>query len=675
VSFRRNLRVAALAAATDNNPGGLGEADRLTWKTNSSSRSLIAAIVAFAMLVTLGMAANSLITPSGSSAATASGGSHSALADLAIRSPDKRVEVIVQLAGGTDAAAGKDLIRAAGGEVTRDVPIIDGMSAKLDAAGAQKLATNPAFRAVSLNAKVSSQGGDPGTAGLKFEDKYLQTSYDRSIHADKAWAAGYTGRGVGVAVIDTGIQGNLPDFQVSRTDPTSRVVATAVVNPGASTAADTLGHGTHVAGLIAGDGTNRSTSDPLSGDYVGVAPDANLIAVKAADDQGNTTVLDVIDGLQFVVDHKADYNIDVVNLSLKSTQAESYKTDPLDAAVEAAWNSGITVVVASGNDGTAADAVDYAPANDPYVITVGGVDDMGTNNVDDDTLASWSSRGTTQDGFAKPDVLAPGAHMISTIPAGADYTQLCPSCMVSGQYFQVGGTSMAAGVASGAVALLIQAHPTWTPDQIKNQLVRKTTAVYSPKATSTTLVNALGIKIGITSTTKTIVGGEITMDKAINDAYDTKKASLNAGLTPNSLIDPATGQIDYSRASWSRASWSDAVDSLRASWSRASWSRASWSRASWSATPDSCAEFERASWSRASWSRASWSRASWSRASWSADGMSSPDLTDVDYSAMDAEIAQAQADCASLLGQVDPTRASWSRASWSRASWSTSFEK
>jgi serine protease AprX len=631
---------------------------------------MVAATMALAMLIALAAAGNSLVASSGSSAASADGASHSALADLALRIPDKRVEVILQLNSGTTAAQAKNLIRAAGGDVTRNLPIIDGLAAKLDAGAAQHLATNPAFHAVSLNAKIKSLGGDPGTAGPKFEDKTLLETYDRSIKADAAWGMGYTGRGVGVAVIDTGIQGDLTDFQVSSTDKTSRVIASVVVNPGASTAADTLGHGTHVAGLIAGDGTNRPTSDPLSGDYTGIAPDANLISVKAADDQGNTTVLDVIDGLQFVVDHKDDYGIRVVNLSLKSTQPESYKTDPLDAAVEAAWNSGIVVVTAAGNDGAADDAVDYAPANDPYVITVGGVDDMGTKDTKDDRLASWSSRGTTQDGFDKPDLLAPGAHMISTIPAGADYTKLCPTCMVSGQYFQVGGTSMAAGVASGAVALLIQAHPKWTPDMIKNQLVRKTTAVYSPK--TQTLVDALGV-VTVQSVTQVIVGGEITMDHAINDGYDYKKPSLNAGLTPNTLIDPATGQVDYSRASWSRASWSDAADPLRASWSLTSWSRASWSRASWSATPEACADFERASWSRASWSRASWSRASWSRASWSADGMSSADLTDADYTAIDAEIAQAQADCTALLGQVDPTRASWSRASWSRASWSTSF--
>src|SRR5205085_1994311 len=132
----------------------------------------------------------------------------------------------------------------------------------------------------------------------------LGTAYNQSIRADKAWASGYTGKGVGVAVIDTGIQGNLPDFQVSQSDATSRVVATAVTNPAATTANDTFGHGTHVAGLIAGDGTNRLTKDPLYGKYVGAAPGANLIAIKAADDAGNASVLDVIDGLQFAIEHK-----------------------------------------------------------------------------------------------------------------------------------------------------------------------------------------------------------------------------------------------------------------------------------------------------------------------------------------------------------------------------------
>jgi serine protease AprX len=645
--------------------GGRGaEAGRLSWKGHPGVRALIAGALALAMLVAFTAAGNSLVAPSGASAVTAGSGSHSALADLAARTPDKRVEVIVQLRSGTDAAAAQRLVASAGGTVERELPIINGLSTTVRAEDAQKLSLNPAVTGVTLNARVDSEGVvDPDA---------LATAYNQSVRSDRAWLDGYTGKGVGVAVIDTGIQGNLPDFQVSQTDTTSRVIATAVTNPAATTANDTFGHGTHVAGLIAGNGTDRPAGDPLYGKYAGVAPDANLIAVKASDDEGNASVLDVIDGLQFVVDMKSEYNIRVVNLSLKSMVAQSYKTDPLDAAVEAAWNSGIVVVAAAGNDGSASDAVSYAPANDPFVITVGGVDDMGTKGIGDDVLATWSSRGTTQDGFDKPDVLAPGAHMVSTIPAGSEYTRLCPSCVTDGQYFRVGGTSMAAAVVSGEAALLTQANPGWTPDQVKSVIVKRSRAVTSPTSSTDTLVDATGDPYSTTVETNTTVSGaEAAADKALNNPTST--ATPNLAL--NTFLDPATGLIDYTRASWSRASWSGSVDALRASWSRASWSRASWSRASWSATPESCTDFERASWSRASWSRASWSRASWSRASWSADGMSTPDLSADDITQIDAEIAAAKAQCSSLLATIDPARASWSRASWSRASWSSSFAK
>ena len=162
-----------------------------------------------------------------------------------------------------------------------------------------------------------------------------------------------------------------------------------------------------MAGLIAGDGWYRDSGDSLYGQYAGTAPDANLISVKVADDSGHATTLDAIYGLQFAVDHKADYNIRVVNLSFRSTSEESYTTDPLDAAVEQAWFHGITIVAAAGNLGTATDAVSYAPGNDPYVITVGAVDTGGTTSTSDDVQASWSSRGVTQDGFSKPDVRRP----------------------------------------------------------------------------------------------------------------------------------------------------------------------------------------------------------------------------------------------------------------------------
>ena len=172
---------------------------------------------------------------------------------------------------------------------------------------------------------------------------------------------------------------------------------------------------------------------------MGVAPDANLISIKASDDDGNSTVLDVIAGIHFAVDHKDEYNIRVLNLSLESTVAESYKTDPLDAAVEAAWFKGIFVVAAAGNRGSDADAVSYAPGNDPYIVSVGAVDDQGTKSIYDDKMASWSSRGMTQDGFAKPDVFAPGARIVSNLAPRSAFTSLCPECVVDGQYIRAGG--------------------------------------------------------------------------------------------------------------------------------------------------------------------------------------------------------------------------------------------
>jgi serine protease AprX len=374
------------------------------------------------------------------------------------------------------------------------------------------------------------------------------------------------GAGVTVAVIDTGVAGDLPDFV--RSDGQSRVIASAVTNPNATTATDRYGHGTHVAGLIAGNGKALDASDPLAGRYVGTAPEANLVSVKASDDDGNSSVIDVIAALQFVVDHRADYGIRVVNLSMSSSLALPYRLDPLDAAVEAAWLHGIVVVTAAGNRGTAADAVRYAPANDPYVLTVGAVDDHGTKGTDDDTLAPWSSRGVTQDGFAKPELVAPGAHIVAPLAPGSRFASLCPSCIVDGGYFRVGGTSMASPIVAGIAADVISAHPDWTPDQVKGALI------HAPRETADG-------------------ASEVAADSGV--AVPAPQPA-NRGLTPSWFIDPRTGGIDYARAVWGRASWSTAVDALRASWSRASWS------CNCAGLLDGVVDTTRASWSRASWS-------------------------------------------------------------------------
>jgi serine protease AprX len=492
-----------------------------------------------------------------------------ALADLAVSKPGKRVEVIVQMTAGTKRTTAAPLISKLGGRVTRDLHIINAVVASLPAAGARELAAQPGVRAVSLN----------GAARAQARGENLSTSFNQSIQAPYLWNTfGGTGRGVGVAVIDTGIAGDLPDFRISNSDKRSRVIGSAVVNPNATTAGDRYGHGTHVEGNDAGDSKK--------GRFSGVAPRANLVSIKVSDDNGDTSVLDVIAGIQFAMDHKAEYNIRVMNLSLESTVAESYKTDPLDAAVEAAWFDGIFVVAAAGNRGPGEGTVRFAPGNDPYIVTVGAVDDRGTKEIADDVPASWSSRGTTQDGFQKPDIYAPGAKIVSTLAPKSKYAGLCSTCVSEdGEYIRAGGTSMAAPMVAGAAAIGFELLPSLTPDRIK-ALLKDSDRPLTDTVDELSLVDA--------ARRFSTDGGRLA----------------NQGLTPNAYIDPATGQIDYARSSWSRSSWSTASDLLRSSWSRSSWSMVSAEQPAEGF--NDTVNPARSSWSRSSWSRSSWST-SWTK--------------------------------------------------------------
>jgi serine protease AprX len=476
-----------------------------------------------------------------------------------------RAEYIVQMKKGVRPAAGKRLVRRLGGRVTSPtMRVINGFGAALSRKAARSLRHRRGVKAVSLNRAMTASAADtsggytcpttdattvpakapPGPGRdwdpnvVNYYSKLAQPMV-HSIRADRAWNR-VTGRGVGVAVIDTGIAGDIPDFQTPNWQG-SRVIASAVTNPCATDANDEYGHGTHVAGLIAGNSLLYPPDSRYWGRYMGVAPRANLVSVKVSDDDGNTTVLDVIYGIQFAVDNRSAYGIRVVNLSLSSAAAESYRSDPLDAAVEHAWNSGLVVVTAAGNEGVLNDGVTFSPANDPWVITAGALDDRNTWTRLDDILAPWSSHGLTQDGVRKPEVLAPGAGLVSALAPNSDFAHLCPDCIVETRYFKAGGTSMSAAVVSGAAALLLEEHPGWSPAQVKGALV-------------STLEDVPG------------VGGAIDVYAALD-----ANASSTVSLAPNDLIDPATGQIDWARASFRRASFRDASGSaLSATWSRAS---------------------------------------------------------------------------------------------------------
>ena len=225
-------------------------------------------------------------------------------------------------------------------------------------------------------------------------------------------------------------------------------------------------------------------------------------------------------------------------------------------------------MAAAGNRGTAEDATNYSPGNDPYALTVGAVDDQGTTDRADDTVAEWSSTGQTQDGFAKPEITAPGAHIVSTLAGGSAFAGLCPTCVVDGHYIALGGTSMAAPVVAGAAALVFEAHPEWTPDQVKSTLIE---------------------------TGRDVEGGPDEVNAYAATTTETPASGANDGLVPNELIDAATGEIDETRSSWGRSSWGNAPEGLVAGWARSSWgcvcgpadegtyesTRSSWGAATW----------------------------------------------------------------------------------------------
>jgi serine protease AprX len=325
------------------------------------------------------------------------------------------------------------------------------------AARAGELAGQPGVRAVTPDAKVRVQAAAPGGGTIR-------SVYPKAIKADAVWARGVTGRGVTVAVLDTGVA-SVPDLagrlvQV-RDDLTGQTTPCKNLS-GELDCNDRYGHGTFIAGLVAGSGASSG------GKWKGVAPEASVLSVKTAGADGAADVSNILAAIQWVVSFKDRYNIRVLNLSLGTDSTQDWRVDPLNYAVERAWAAGMTVVVAASNEGPSAGTI-TKPADDPWVVTVGATDDRGTAGLDDDQLPDFSGRGPTAHGLAKPDVAAPGAHVISLRAPGSAIDTRFP-WYVDGSYRRGSGTSMATGVVSGAVALMVQANPGFTPDRVKHAL-------------------------------------------------------------------------------------------------------------------------------------------------------------------------------------------------------------
>jgi serine protease AprX len=377
--------------------------------------------------------------------------------DAAAQQPmTESIRVIVQKASPADPAP-ELAVRRLGGQVTRALPIVAGFAATVPAARAGELADEPGVRAVTPDAKVRVQAAAPGGGGIR-------SVYPKAIKADKVWNRGVTGRGVTVAVLDTGVA-SVPDLagrlvQV-RDDQTGQTTPCKNLS-GELDCTDRYGHGTFIAGLVAGNGASSG------GKWKGVAPEASVLSVKTAGADGSADVSNILAAIQWVVSFKDRYNIRVLNLSLGTDSTQDWRVDPLNYAVERAWAAGMTVVVAASNEGPDPGTI-TKPADDPWVVTVGATDDRGTAGLDDDQLPDFSGHGPTAHGLAKPDVAAPGAHVISLRAPGSTIDTQFP-WYVDGSYRRGSGTSMATGVVSGAVALMLQANPGFTPDRVKHAL-------------------------------------------------------------------------------------------------------------------------------------------------------------------------------------------------------------
>ncbi|MCH7811183.1 MAG: S8 family peptidase [Chloroflexi bacterium] len=493
---------------------------------------------------------------------------HAAVAAWTEEHPAEPVPLIVQHDGTPDDLLA--FVQRAGGTVEREFHIIPALDVAIPADSLNALARQSDVVWLSLDAPLLSAG--KGNEPLPNPRK-LANTFPAAVGATAVWED-YAGDGVAVAVVDTGISDDdNPDFAFGQLE---RVVVEVAANSTTTSTEDGYGHGTHVAGIVGGDGSFFSDNR-----YAGVAPRVKLVDVKIGDAQGNATIGDLLGGLEWVDDNRNIHNIRVVNLSLTSSVAQSYLVDPLDAAVELLWFHGVAVVVSAGNLGTAADAVFYPPANDPFVIVVGAVDDRGTAKQSDDAITSWSSRGTTQDGFLKPDVLAPGRNLISNIDPLSVLATAHPDHVVDGSYFRMSGTSMSAGVVSGVVALIREAHPDWLPGQVKYVLSETAGAVNGQK------------------------GLEVRADQAI--AFSGGLQSTDDGLTPSYILLSAAGVADADLAGMV---WRDAnFDGIR--WGGLELNGIRWGAVDWNGIRWGSVSFDGIRWGGLSFEGIRWGGIRW----------------------------------------------------------------
>lgn len=401
-----------------------------------------------------------------------------------------------------------------------------------------------------------------------------------TANAPSAWSAGLDGSGVGVAIIDSGV--TQKDDLMTANGSASRIVYSQSFVPGQDPT-DLYGHGTHVSGIVGGNGADSSGNGAIQ-TFRGIAPNVNIIDLKVLDQTGSGQASAVIAAIEQAISLQGTYNVRVINLSLGQPVYESYTQDPLCQAAEQAWAAGIVVVTAAGNygrdnsQGTNGYATITSPGNDPYVITVGATDMHNTPFRFDDTVASYSSKGPSAiDHVVKPDLIAPGNAVISllasptcTLVTTYPSTQIPVSTyqhswgqgswgspQLSTNYFRLSGTSMAAPVVSGAAALLLENQPSLTPDQIKARLMK--TASKSMASYSTDSDSWYSHSYGYQADIFTIGAGYLD----INAALQNNDLATAPALSAVASFSSSTGLVTIGRnlsVSWgSSVTWGDSA--------------------------------------------------------------------------------------------------------------------
>jgi serine protease AprX len=539
------------------------------------------------------------------------------LRDAIAQTPDQTFDVIVQadkqgnssglyrklLGDGVPAAAVKQQFNA-----------IDGIQASLTGRQIMSLANRSYVTSIQSNetVKLQDMGASTGLSNSQLWPWATGAPVDWLKTAPDAAT---------IAIVDSGIDAGRSDFG-GRVVNQVNLTSTGPNSPG-----DGYGHGTFVAGIAAGSAPG----------YAGAAPKANLVSIDVMNDQGQASVADVIKACDYILANKVKYNIKVANFSLHSVNRASILFDPLDQAVEKLWLNGIVVVAASGNYGTEgkASGVNFAPGNDPFVITV-GASDIGTSvKAGDDNVAPWSAYGYTPDGFSKPDVGAPGRYMVGPVPVGSTLTLTKPANVTAPGYMQLSGTSFAAPVVAAAAAMMIAKHPDWTPDQIKGALM----VTAAPEVTAAP--GSLGV-------------GDV--DLAKERTYAKTPPNPNAGLD-QFLKTAADGTRVFDPSAWQAAALSNKAWNTVA-WSDAAWSDAAWSSVAWASVAWADVAWASAAWGSVAWSDAAWSDVAWSDVAWadntSADAGNS-DSPDASTSDQDAALAALGIDPSEFAPATDTT--------------------